>query len=152
MGPRTSGSWAGKPLVKERSEETQLHPLLDSSQTSASARVKVLSPCPSSLAAILSADLPSSSSRKVILGADSAGFQTQWGQPQLEWPQEAVMQVVPDSLPAQQAQSSHSSFTQHIPLGEWVTWTCVHNEEHFLLNSDNFDAVSYCFLREPLDE
>ena len=68
-------------------------------------------------------------------GAGSAGFQVQYGQPQLEWPQEAVMQVVTDSLPAQQAQSSRSSFTQHRPLGDWVTWTCVHSEEHFLFNS-----------------
>jgi len=134
LGPKTSGFWAGRPLRKERSEETQLHPMLGSPQRSASVRVKGLSPCASSLAAILSADLPSSSSRKAILGADSAGFQTQWGQPQLEWPQEAVMQVVTDSLPAQQAQSSRSSFTQHRPLGDWVTWTCVHSEEHFLFN------------------
>ena len=89
MGPKTSGFWAGRPLSKERSEETQLHPMLGSPQRSASVRVKGLSPCASSLDAILSADLPSSSSRKAILGADSAGFQTQWGQPQLEWPQEA---------------------------------------------------------------
>ena len=40
---------------------------------------KFLSLCPSSLVLILSADLPSCSSRKAILQAVSSGFQAQWG-------------------------------------------------------------------------
>ena len=42
---------------------------------------KFISHCPSSLVLILSAGLPSCSSRKAILQAVSSGFQAQWGAP-----------------------------------------------------------------------
>ena len=54
---------------------------------------EVFSPCTSSPAQLLSADLLSYSTRRAILGAGSAGFQAQWGQPQLDWPQEALPAV-----------------------------------------------------------
>ena len=99
QGPRASGSQSGRGLRRERSEKAQSYPLLDSSQRSAWAREEVLSLCLSSSAQLLLVDLPSCSSRKTILGARSSGFQAQWGQPQLEWPLEAVVQVLLDSLP-----------------------------------------------------
>lgn len=83
--------------------------------------------CPSSLVVIPSEDLLSGSSRFFEVPGTV-------GEPQLECPQEAVMQMVPDSLPAQQAQSFCSLFTQHRPLRHWVTWTCIHSEEHSMFS------------------
>ena len=91
---------------------------------------EVFSPCTSSPAQLLSADLLSYSSRRAILGAGSAGFQAQWGQPQLNWPQEA--------LPAVAGRTASSSAPDLFllvhttqTLGRLGTWTFFHSEEHF---------------------
>ena len=62
------------------------------------------------------------------------------------------MQVVTDSLPSQHPQSSHSSFTQHRNLGDWITWTCITVRSILFSASGNLDTVSYSFLSEPLAE
>lgn len=110
-------TWDPKPLVlvQETSGKTKnwgnsVHPMLGSSQRSVSARVTKSFLCPSrSLAAILSADLPSSSSRKAILGAVLLGS-GQCGQPNWRWLGWSLLVAAAGSpLPAQRAGSSYHS-------------------------------------------
>ena len=110
---------------------------------------KFLSLCPSSLVPILSADLPTRSSKKALFRAVSSGFQAQWGSPRCSdpWRQSCRQWLTHCKLRSPELLLLiHTRQT----LG-WLGNMNLHSQREAFSSqpSGNLD-MCLCFLREPL--